>query len=42
MRQFEPQPDPDTLYCEDPCHPEDCTCGADPDYEYDRKRELRE
>jgi len=28
--RHEPQPDPDKLYCEDPTHSKDCTCGADP------------
>jgi len=32
MRSFEPQPDPDALYCDDPTHSVECTCGADPDW----------
>jgi hypothetical protein len=23
-------------FCDDPTHPEDCTCGADPDHEYEK------
>ena len=34
--RHEPQPDPDTLVCEDPAHGEDCECGADPDGVYER------
>jgi len=37
MTKFEPQPDPDELYCNDPTHSEDCQCGADPDWEYERR-----
>ena len=40
MPRFESQPDPDTLVCDDPTHPSDCRCGADPDYEYERGMDL--
>jgi hypothetical protein len=42
MTRFEPQPDPDTLRCDDPAHPSDCVCGADPDAAYEDaiEREL--
>lgn len=40
MPCFEPQPDPDMLYCDDPTHPSDCACGADPDAEYERGLDL--
>lgn len=36
MKSFEPQPDPDELYCNDPTHGADCTCGAEPDREYEQ------
>jgi hypothetical protein len=28
-------------FCDDPTHPEDCTCGADPDHEYEKEKERR-
>lgn len=28
-------------FCDDPLHPDDCTCGADPDGEYETKMERR-
>jgi hypothetical protein len=38
--QFENQPDPNAD-CDDPLHDEDCTCGARPDHEYEKRVEKR-
>jgi len=40
MPRFEAQPDPDELYCDDPTHGPECTCGADPDYEYESRLDI--
>jgi len=40
MRQFEPQPDPKELYCNDPTHDSECACGAEPDWEYEKGLEY--
>lgn len=40
MPRFEPQPNPDG-FCDDPTHRDGCTCGARPDYEYERCVEGR-
>jgi hypothetical protein len=31
-----PDPDPEP-FCDDPTHGETCDCGADPDYEVERR-----
>lgn len=41
MKSFEPQPDPDEeRLCNDVTHYEGCSCGARPDFEYEKRLDI--